>query len=216
MTRVKVCGLTTESDVSAAVDAGADALGFIVDVPVDTPRELDPTRAAELVADAPPFATTVLVTMPDTPADAVALAEAVSPDVLQVHGDLTPGDLAYLASNADAKLVKTVDAENAADAREYDDVADALLVDSVDDSGAGGTGRTHDWTATRDLAADLDSPVILAGGLTPENVADAVRTVDPFAVDVASGVEAAGGVKDHDAVEAFVRNAKRAPVRAEP
>ncbi|MGB9987401.1 phosphoribosylanthranilate isomerase [Salarchaeum japonicum] len=204
MTRVKVCGITNEADAAAAVDAGADALGFIVDVPVDTPRELDAERAADLVAAVPPFVTTVLVTMPDSPADAALLADRVSPDALQVHGDLSADALGALADDVDAKLVKTVDADHPEAAARYDDAADALLVDSTDASGAGGTGRTHDWTVTRDLAARLDSPVVLAGGLTPENVADAVETVQPFAVDVASGVEAAGGVKDHDAVAAFV------------
>ncbi|MEE6209415.1 phosphoribosylanthranilate isomerase [Salarchaeum sp. III] len=210
MTRVKICGITSEADAAAAVDAGADALGFIVDVPVDTPRELDPERAADLVADTPPFVTTVLVTMPDTPADAADLADRVRPDVLQVHGDISAADLNVLADGVDAKLVKTVDADSPEDAARYDAAADALLVDSTDASGAGGTGRTHDWTVTRDLAARVDSPVVLAGGLTPDNVAEAVETVRPFAVDVASGVEASGGVKDHTAVEAFVAAAKNA------
>ncbi|QDX40596.1 phosphoribosylanthranilate isomerase [Salarchaeum sp. JOR-1] len=210
MTRVKVCGITNEADAAAAVDAGADALGFIVDVPVDTPRELDPERAAALAASVPPFVTTVLVTMPDAPDDAADLAARVRPDVLQVHGDVPATDLAALADGVDAKLVKTVDADSPEDAARYDDAADALLVDSTDASGAGGTGRTHDWTVTRDLAARLDSPIVLAGGLTPDNVAEAVETVRPFAVDVASGVEESGGVKDHDAVAAFVAAAKHA------
>ncbi|GAA0646893.1 phosphoribosylanthranilate isomerase [Salarchaeum japonicum] len=208
MTRVKVCGITNEDDAAAAVGAGADALGFIADVPVDTPRELDAERATDLVAAVPPFVTTVLVTMPESPADAADLAARVRPDVLQVHGDLPADDLAALADDVDAKLVKTVDADSPEDAARYDGVADALLVDSTDASGAGGTGRTHDWTVTRDLAARLDSPVVLAGGLTPDNVAEAVETVRPFAVDVASGVEQSGGVKDHDAVAAFVAAAK--------
>jgi phosphoribosylanthranilate isomerase len=82
-------------------------------------------------------------------------------------------------------------------------------VDSIDEDGGGGTGRTHDWEQTRERVADLDTPVVLAGGLTPDNVAEAVATVDPFAVDVATGVERSGGVKDHDAVRAFVRAATR-------
>jgi phosphoribosylanthranilate isomerase len=207
MTRVKVCGITTEADLRAAVDAGADAVGIIADVPVDTPREVTVGRAASLVAAAPPFVTTVLVTMPTAPVQAVELAERVGPEAVQLHGDLAVGDVAHVAANADAAVVKRVDAANA-DARRYGDVVDALLVDSVDADGAGGTGRTHDWDATREFGASVEAPVVLAGGLTPENVADAVETVDPFAVDVASGVEATGGEKDHDAVRAFVANAK--------
>ena len=211
-TRVKICGLTREADLRAAVTAGADALGVIAEVPVDTPREVSRERAAELVAAAPPFVTTVLVTMPETPDEATALVREVGPDVLQVHSRLPPGDLAYLGSKVDARVIRAVTADDPEEARRYDDVADALLVDSATEEGAGGTGRTHDWDRTRELAADLDSPVVLAGGLTPENVAAATATVEPFAVDVASGVEREGGVKDHDAVASFVENARGALV----
>ncbi|WP_267640348.1 phosphoribosylanthranilate isomerase [Haloarchaeobius amylolyticus] len=204
MTRVKICGLTSEEDVDAAVAAGADALGFVVDVPVDTPREVTVERAAELVAHVPPFVTTVLVTMPEMPGDAIELVREVAPDALQIHSDLAPGDVAYVRATIDVTVLKHVDAANPAEARRYADVADAVLVDSVDEQGAGGTGRTHDWTKTREALADIDVPVVLAGGLTPENVAEAVATVDPFAVDVASGVESSGGVKDHDAMRRFV------------
>jgi phosphoribosylanthranilate isomerase len=100
-------------------------------------------------------------------------------------------------------VIVAVDATDS-DLVDYADAADALLVDSVDESGAGGTGETVDWERTRDRVDDLGVPVILAGGLTPENVAAAVETVDPFGVDVASGVEREGGRKDHDAVRAFV------------
>ncbi len=206
MTRAKICGLTNDRDRRAAVDAGADALGFIVDVPVDTPREVSVERAADLVAAAPPFVTTVLVTMPDSPERAVELVERVNPDAVQLHGDGPVSDVAYVAANTSAAVLKTVDAADPEGAR-YDDVADALLVDSVDEEGAGGTGRTHDWDATREFVDSVDSPVVLAGGLTPENVADAGATVEPFAVDVASGVEHTGGEKDHDAVRQFVANA---------
>lgn len=209
MTRVKICGITSREDLRTAVEAGADAVGLLVDVPVDTPREIDPRLAADLAASTPPFVTTVLVTMPETPGRAVELARAVEPDALQIHSELSTGDLAYLTASVEPHVLKAVDAADAERARRYDDVADALLVDSVDGDGAGGTGRTHDWERTREVAADLDSPVVLAGGLTPENVGEAVRAVEPFAVDVASGVESSGGKKDPDAVAAFVESAKR-------
>lgn len=210
MTRAKICGLTREADVRAAVDAGAAAVGFVCSVPVDTPRELAPGRAAELAAEVPPFVASVLVTMPETADRAVSLVETVRPDVLQLHGDLPPPSVADVAERVDAAVVKAVDtAEENSSA--YADAADALLVDSAGEGGAGGTGRTHDWRRTRDLVERLDVPVVLAGGLTPENVAEAVETVRPFAVDVASGVETEPGRKDNDAVAAFVRNAGRVP-----
>lgn len=216
MTRVKVCGITCEADLQVAVQAGADAIGLLVDVPVDSPREIDARTAAKLAEATPPFVTTVLVTMPDGPEDAVELVETVEPDAIQIHGDLSTGDLAYMTASIETQVLKTVAAANPEKARQYDEVADALLVDSVDDEGAGGTGRTHDWGRTAEMTADLDSPVVLAGGLTPENVEEAVRTVEPFAVDVASGVEFenettdVSGRKDSEAVDAFVENAKQA------
>lgn len=210
MTRVKICGLTREADVRAAVDAGADAVGIISGVSVDTPREVDAAAAAELAARVPPFVAATLVTMPETPAEAVSLARSLGPDVLQLHADFDAEELGFVRAETATKIVPVVGCDERDRARELDEAADALLVDSTDGAGAGGTGETHDWEATRALARDLDSPVVLAGGLTPANVADAVRAVEPFAVDVASGVEAEGGVKDHDAVTAFVRRARAA------
>jgi phosphoribosylanthranilate isomerase len=208
MTRVKVCGLTTHGDLRTAVGAGADAVGLISHVETDTPREIPPDLAVELARAAPPFVTTVLVTMPATPDAAVDLAGRVQPDVVQVHGDLTVGDLAYLSSNVSGDVMAAVTPEAAGD---LDTVADALVVDSLDEAGAGGTGETHDWAATRELVTSLASPIVLAGGLTPDNVAAAVEAVDPYAVDVASGVEARPGRTDPEAVTAFVRAAGARP-----
>jgi len=212
MARTKICGCTDERDVRAAVESGADAVGVISDVPVDTPRAVPPDRAAELLDSVPPFVTGVLVTMPPTPERAVDLAATVDPGAVQIHGELPRGDVAYLASKLDARVLRSVDAANVDAASAIDDVVDGLIVDSLDETGAGGTGRTHDWDRTRAAVTDLSVPVILAGGLTPDNVAEAVATVDPFAVDVAGGVERSNpddgpGRKDPAAVERFVRQA---------
>lgn len=209
MLRVKICGVTRETDLRTAVDAGADAVGFIVDVPVDTPREIDPERAAGLVAATPPFVTTVLVLMPESAGHAVELVKTVEPDVVQLHGTFDPGEIRFVRAETGAKVVPVVDTADESLALAYDEVADALLVDTPSGEGGGGTGRTHDWDATRDLSRELHSPVILAGGLTPDNVAAAVDAVDPYGVDVASGVESSDGVKDHGAVGEFVRAARR-------
>lgn len=208
--RVKVCGVTREADLRAVAAAGADAVGVVTDVTVDTPREVDPARAAALLDAAPPFLSTTAVTMPDGPDDAADLVDRTGVDHLQVHGLTDPETLAAVRDAVRARLVVAVDADDPATARAVAPVADAVLVDSATEEGGGGTGRTHDWGATRDLASDLDVPVVLAGGLDPENVATAVRTVDPYGVDVASGVERTGGVKDPTAVGSFVREARRA------
>ncbi|MFB6126826.1 MAG: phosphoribosylanthranilate isomerase [Halolamina sp.] len=209
MPRVKVCGLTRSCDLDAAVAAGADAVGFISGVSVDTDRELDLDAAAALVAATPPFVTSVLVTMPDDPEEAAARVERVEPDAVQLHGEWSPAAVETLRGRVAAAVVVAVDYENVARARDLDPIVDALLVDSTADDGAGGTGETHDWETTRNLARDLDSPLVLAGGLTPDNVADAVETVRPFGVDVASGVEREPGIKDTDAVRRFVHEANR-------
>ncbi|MFC7073292.1 phosphoribosylanthranilate isomerase [Halovenus rubra] len=212
-TRVKICGLTNGSDRDAAIRAGADALGFIVDVPVDTPRELSPEQAATLVSGAPPLANTVLVTMPESVTDAVALHERIGADTLQIHGGLTPAELAQLTDRVDAAVIGVVDVHDE-DVMAVTDVVDAVLVDSTDADGAGGTGDTHDWERTRQLVDRAETPVLLAGGLTPENVGRAVKTVEPFAVDTATGVERTDGHKSHDAIATFVRRATRPEVSA--
>lgn len=214
MTRVKICGLTRPADVRAAVAAGADAVGVVCDLPVDSPREVPTERAAELLAAVPPFVTGVVVTMPASADDAAELVSRVGADAVQVHGDLDADGIAALAARTDAAVLRSVAADEPGTARAVDGVADAVVLDSLREDGAGGTGRAHDWERAGALAADLDAPVVLAGGLTPGTVADAIAAAGPFAVDVASGVEAAPGEKDHDAVARFVANARRAPAPA--
>ncbi|GAB6880210.1 N-(5'-phosphoribosyl)anthranilate isomerase [Halorubrum gandharaense] len=209
MARAKVCGLTRPADLRAAVDAGADAVGVITEVPVDTAREVDPAEAADLLASVPPFVAATLVTMPESAERAVELVRTVEPDALQLHGEWTTDEVGYIRAETGVKVLLAVDADDLGRAEELDEAADALVVDSTTESGAGGTGETHDWAATGALAERLTSPVVLAGGLTPENVAEAVRVADPFAVDVASGVELSEGRKDHNAVARFVANAGR-------
>jgi phosphoribosylanthranilate isomerase len=211
-TRVKICGITTENDLAAVATAGADAVGIISDVTVETPRSVTIERATQLVAAASPFLSTVLVTMPDSVAAAVDITERVQPDVIQIHGEYNASELKRITGSVTADVIAVVDAEMPSRARSVAPVVDAVLIDSVDTDGAGGTGHTHDWTATAEIATMLDSPVILAGGLTPSNVKSAVQTVAPFGVDVASGVEDTGGSKDHDAVEAFINRATRVDI----
>ena len=215
MVRVKICGVTNGADLRAVADAGADAVGVVSSVPVDSPREVDLAQAADLASTAPPFLTTVLVTMPETPEDAVDAVRTVTPDVVQLHGAFSPDEIGYIRAETETKVVPVVDYDEPDRARELDEAADALLVDSTDESGGGGTGETGDWDAAARLVRELVSPVVLAGGLTPENVATAAARVEPFAVDVASGTERSPGAKDHAAVSRFVRNAGRALGEAE-
>ena len=206
MTRAKVCGVTTAADRDAAVAAGADAGGVVVDVPVETPRAVSVERAATIVQGTPPFVSTVLVTMPEAGQDAVALQRRVAADAIQVHDRLPPAIVGGLGERTTADVI-AVTAVDDPEATAYADHADALLVDALDPAGGGGTGETTDWGRARALVGEVDVPVVLAGGLTPANVTEAIETVRPYAVDVASGVEREGGRKDHDAVAAFVDRA---------
>lgn len=203
MTHVKVCGLTAETDRDVAVEAGANALGFLVDVPVDTERALAPARAAELIEGTPLFVTSVLVTMPDAAERALELLEVTGANAIQLHNDLPASAVSTVAERGGAPVLKAIDADPDAAAR-YAPVADALLVDSRTPDGAGGTGRRNDWARAAAIRETVECPVVLAGGLTPDNVDDAVAAVNPYAVDVSSGVERVEGRKDHEAVRAFV------------
>lgn len=218
MARVKICGLRRERDMRVAAAAGADAVGFITDVSVDTPREVDPAWAAALAESAPPFVTTVAVTMPETVDDAVDLVELIHPDAIQIHADFTPDQVRDLGDRTNVDVFVAIDVDETERAHELEGVADALLVDSLTEEGAGGSGETHDWDATRELVMELSTPIVLAGGLTPDNVAEAIATVKPMAVDVASGVEIPGGdgAKDDRAIREFIENAGRKLQYPEP
>lgn len=211
MARVKICGLRRERDMRVAAAAGADAVGFITDVDVDTPREVNRSWAAALAKSVPPFVTAVAVTMPDSVDDALSLIETVQPDAIQIHADFTPEQFTDLQNRTSRDVLAAVDADDPERARELEGSVDALLVDSLSEGGAGGTGETHDWETTRDLVTELSTPVVLAGGLTPDNVAAAIETVEPMGVDVASGIEIPGGegAKDDEAIRAFIENAGR-------
>ncbi|EMA39393.1 phosphoribosylanthranilate isomerase [Halococcus morrhuae DSM 1307] len=214
MTRTKLCGLTRDRDLDAAIDAGADMVGVVSRVPIETPRELAPDRAAALVDRVPESVTSVLVTMPDTPDEGEALVDRVAPDAIQVHG-CSLSEVRELSARIAIPVIAGVDAADD-DLDEYATVADALVLDSTDEQGAGGTGETHDWMRAREIVADLDAPVLLAGGLTPENVASAVETVAPFGVDVSSGIEdeRGTGTKDHAKLHEFVARVSGEPLRA--
>ncbi|WP_136689001.1 phosphoribosylanthranilate isomerase [Halorhabdus amylolytica] len=205
MTRVKICGHTRIEDVQATVDAGADAIGVISEVPVETPREVPRERAADLFDAVPPLVSGVLVTMPETIEDARELVAATEPDTVQVHGTLDPDEVQEFTESIPQSVLVALDHD--ADLGAYAAAADGLVVDSLDEAGGGGTGRTHDWDRTAEIIETLGVPVLLAGGLTPENVTDAVETVRPFGVDTASGVEREGGIKDTHAVTQFVERA---------
>lgn len=198
-TKVKICGITRLSDALAAVEAGADALGFMFFA--GSKRNIAPAAAAQIIRALPPFVAKVGVFV-NASADTVrATVAECGLDTLQFHGEETPE---FCRQFAPLKVVKAFRIQNADSLKPLPEYAvDAWLLDSYVAGQRGGTGEKFNW----DLAAqakELGRPVILAGGLTPENVADAVQQVWPYGVDVSSGVESAPGQKDAGMVRRFV------------
>jgi phosphoribosylanthranilate isomerase len=209
--RVKICGITREEDLTVAVAAGADAVGFLVGVP-SSPRNLTLERAEMLLRQVPVFVDSVVVTTSQSIDWLVEICEELKPKAIQIHGKKNLDASELRERIKDARLIKTVyvteDALNETVTEELK-TFDAVLLDSFTKGQYGGTARVHDWTLSRqikEVVAPL--PVILAGGLKPENVKEAILTVQPYAVDVASGVELQPAIKDHEKIRVFVENAK--------
>jgi len=195
--QVKVCGLRRHADAALAVGFGASAVGLIFWS--GSPRVVAPDEAAVVVAGLPPFVARVGVFVNATPDDVKSVVERVGLDVVQLHGEERLDDYADVG----ARLIKVVTLDTDDDVRRAVDLPAGVmpLVDATDRARRGGTGRTADWRRAAEVAAQR--PTILAGGLTPDNIAEAVRTVRPFAVDVSSGVEDAPGVKNPDRLRHF-------------
>ncbi len=200
--RVKICGITRLEDALFAVNAGADALGFVFYE--KSPRHVSAVQAAGICRALPPFVTRVGLFV-DASAEFVQSVLKIIPlDLLQFHGDETP---AYCAQFGKAYL-KAVRVTAVTDLLKYAAdfaAASGLLMDAYVPGVPGGTGETFDWKL---IPANLPKPVVLSGGLTPENVASAIQQTRPWAVDVSSGVESAKGIKDQHKIAQFITNAK--------
>lgn len=200
-TRVKICGITRVEDALAAVEAGTDAIGLVF--AEASPRYVPADRAQAIVAALPPFVTVVGLFV-DAPAARIRQVIGQVPlDLLQFHGHESPEECRQFGRPYIKAMRMVPEMDLATEVRRYMQAAGVLL-DSYDPHMAGGTGATFDWTR---VPRDLAKPVILAGGLTPENVGRAVQTVRPYAVDVSSGVEWSKGIKDAAKIAAFIQAA---------
>jgi phosphoribosylanthranilate isomerase len=194
---VKICGITSIEDAEAAVEAGAASLGFVFWP--RSPRFIDPHRARAIVSALPPFIVPVGVFVNQPAAHVRGVAALVRLGAVQLHGD---EDLLYVAG-MDYPVIKTVSIESGDEPDRIDiwPRRTTLLLDVRDPVSRGGTGRTIDWSAAAPIAARRRT--LLAGGLTPDNVARAVARVQPYGIDVSSGVERSPGVKDHARIRAL-------------
>lgn len=211
--RVKICGTATFADLDCAVAAGADAVGFLMGITHVTQDAVTPETAAAMVATLPPFIVPVAVTHLTKPSDLISIVELSRCTTLQIQDMVTPDDIAEVREVLPylriMKAVHVMDESAITTAKYFSDTADAILLDTRTADRIGGTGITHDWNISAKIVKECSCPVILAGGLTPENVTEAIIRVRPYAVDVHTGVKK-NGVRDAERTRAFVANARTA------
>ncbi|MDA8168581.1 MAG: phosphoribosylanthranilate isomerase [Nitrospiraceae bacterium] len=202
MVKVKICGITNFNDALAAAEFGADALGFMFYR--KSPRYITPKKAREIILRLPPFVSAVGVFVDEKPGDVERIMGEAGLDAAQFHGHERPEDCAIAGRTIKAIRVKEI--SDLEPMRHYK--VSAFLLDAYSPGALGGTGRIFNWSIAMD--AKPFGRIILAGGLTPENVADAIHMVKPYGVDVSTGVELEKGVKDHEKMRLFIQRAKEA------
>jgi len=207
-TRVKICGITRREDALKAAATGADAIGFVFYEP--SPRNVSPEVAAEIVAELPPFVSVVGLFVDAPVAWVETVMHTVPLDLLQFHGDERETDCARYGK----PYIKAIRMRDGVDLQQMAltyQSGRGLLLDTFVAGIPGGTGQVFDWTQ---IPHDLSKPLILAGGLNPDNVANAIRRVSPWAVDVSGGVEQAKGIKDFQLIDAFMQGVESGSQRA--
>ena len=202
--RIKICGITNFDDAMAAVDYGTDALGFVFFK--QSPRYITYKKAAAIIEKLPPCVTTIGVFVDESPGQIEKTAAMSGIDVVQLHGNEPPQKMA--CSRRIIKAIRVKSLESLDPLIHFKDWVSAFLLDTYTPDIFGGTGQIFNW----DIAVEAKryGRIILAGGLTPDNIAEAVRRVRPYGVDVSSGVEAEKGKKDHDKLKLFIKRAREA------
>lgn len=211
MTKVKICGITNSADALAAIEAGADMLGFLV-VPRSGAQFVSKQQTAEIIPQLPERVMSVVVTMLEDVREIVDLVRDTHAKAVQLHGDVLPEEVADIKQALPGiQIIKTIHVRGEAaldEVRQYDGLVDMILLDSAHHDNTGGTGKTHDWQLSKRIVDSVSVPVILAGGLNPENVAEAIGVVHPYGVDARSGVSNTDGTKDLEKVRQFIVRAK--------
>jgi phosphoribosylanthranilate isomerase len=208
---IKICGITRAEDIKVAVNAGVNSLGFVVRTPSSL-RNLDLAKAKNLTSEVPRDVNRVAVTVSSDSRVLEEIIEELNVNFLQLHGSMDLATFRDLSSKIN--IIKAINAtsKDASElAKNYTSISKAVLLDSTREDGTGGTGVVHNWDRSRKIRDSIHpAHMILAGGLTPENVVNAIRKVEPYGVDVASGVEEKPGIKDHKRMLEFIARAKEA------
>lgn len=207
-TRTKICGITRIEDVQSVVDAGADAIGLVFYPP--SPRYVSPQQAVELVKYIPPYIQLVGLFVNANADEIQQVLQTVPLDIIQFHGDETPEQCQAIAAQVKRRWYKAIqvkpDLDVLAEVQKYHQVgASAVLLDAWHPDLKGGTGHAFDWSKF----PKSEIPLILAGGLTPENIEQAIKITQPYAVDVSGGVESAKGIKDQQRIQRFMQGVQR-------
>jgi len=202
-TRIKICGITRPEDAQAAIEAGADAIGLVFYAP--SPRAVDITQAQKIAAVVPPFVTITALFVDPSAEEVQKVLDSVRIDLIQFHGD----EEEHFCEQFNTSYIKAIRVRQTQDVVANSlrfSSALAFLLDSFKAGVPGGTGETFDWSL---IPKESSKPIILAGGLTADNIALAIQQVQPFAVDVSGGVEAAKGIKDPSKIQAFINEVNR-------
>lgn len=202
MTLVKICGITNLADALAAVEAGADALGFNFYRP--SPRYVAPESAREIIKQMPAYVLNVGVFVNEPLESLLEIAAGTGITALQLHGDESPG---YCSALGDYFVIKTLSATDSDPEHALAYKVSAIMIDAGDKRTRGGTGRLVDWTLANKLRQAVPK-LFLAGGLSPTNIGEAIVAVRPYAVDACSALESRPGIKNHDEVKAFIENVR--------
>lgn len=201
MVRIKICGITNLKDAMDAAGLGADALGFIF---APSPRQIEPARAKEIISKLPPWISTVGVFVNEKPERIMRIAGFAGLDMVQLHGEESPEYCAELG----LKIIKAVKVKDKNNLKKIDDYnVSGIILDTYDPKLMGGTGKSFNWNLAVS-AKKFGKPVILSGGLTPDNVSDAIKKVKPYGVDVSTGIEFSPGKKDFKKMKKFIDYAK--------
>jgi phosphoribosylanthranilate isomerase len=206
MLKVKICGITNFDDAAMAAGLGANALGFIF--ASVSPRNIEPATAKEIIKRLPPFIKTVGVFVNEEIDKIRCIATSCGLDAIQLHGDETP-EICEALMPRTIKAIRVKDDFDTSHLLSYRGKVRAFLLDTYSEKAVGGTGKTFNW----DKAIEINSigiPVILAGGLTPSNIAEAIKKVKPYGVDVNSGIEKSPGIKDHELMKELFEKLKGA------